>query len=121
MLKAGIEIKYQTSNTAGLQGWHNAMTVEMILAQLETNYGRPDPSAIQANETKWNAPHNPNESPETLFHRMEKCQEVAMLADNEYTEKRCGARVGGALCYINKPTLRLKNQRVFTFGALGAS
>ena len=92
MLKTGIEEKYQTSNKAGLKGWHNAMTVEMILAQLENNYGRPDPSAIQANETKWNAPHNPNESPETLFHRMEKCQEVAMLADNEYTEKQIIAK-----------------------------
>ncbi len=34
---------------------------------------------------------------------------------------RCGASLGGALYYINNPTLRLKNQRVFTFGALVAS
>jgi hypothetical protein len=34
---------------------------------------------------------------------------------------RYGASLGGALCYINDPTLRLKNRRVFTFGALGAS
>jgi hypothetical protein len=32
-----------------------------------------------------------------------------------------GASLGGELCYINNPTLSLKNQRVFTFGALGAS
>ena len=34
---------------------------------------------------------------------------------------RYGAILGGALCYINDPTLRLKNRRVFTFGALRAS
>jgi len=88
MLKAGIEEKYQMSNLTGVKGWHNAMTVSEILSQLETNYGRPDPSAIQANETKWNAPHSPTDSPESLFHKMEQCQEVAMLADNPYSEKQ---------------------------------
>ena len=92
LLKSGIEEKYQTSDTAGLVGWHNAMTVGQILTQLEANYGRPDPSAIQANEARWNAPHNPNDSPETLFHKMEQCQEVAMLADNEYSEKQIMAK-----------------------------
>ena len=92
LLKSGIEEKYQTSDTVGLVGWHNAMTVSQILTQLEANYGRPDPSAIQANETKWNAPHNPTDSPETLFHKMEQCQEVAMLADNEYSEKQIMAK-----------------------------
>lgn len=92
LLKTGIEEKYQMSDTAGVVGWHNAMTVSQILTQLEFNYGRPDPSAIQANETRWNAPHNPNDSPETLFHKMEQCQEVALLADNEYTEKQMIAK-----------------------------
>jgi hypothetical protein len=92
LLVSGIEGKYQTSDTAGLVGWHNAMMVGQILAQLEANYGRPDPSAIQANETKWNAPHSPDDLPETLFHRMEKCQEVAMLANNKYTEKQIIAK-----------------------------
>lgn len=92
LLKSGIEEKYQTSNVAGLIGWHNAMTVGEILTQLEVNYGRPDPMAIQANETRWNAPHNPTDPPETLFHKMEQCQEVAMLADNEYTEKQIMAK-----------------------------
>ena len=68
------------------------MTVGQILTQLENNYGRPDPMAIQANETRWNAPHNPTDPPETLFHKMEQCQEVAMLADNEYTEKQIMAK-----------------------------
>ena len=92
LLKSGIEEKYQTSDIVGLIGWHNAMTVGQILTQLEANYGRPDPSAIQANETRWNAPHNPTDSPESLFHKMEQCQEVAMLADNEYTEKQIVAK-----------------------------
>ena len=92
LLKSGIEEKYQTSDTTGVVGWHNAMTVGQILTQLESNYGRPDPLAIQANETRWNAPHNPNDSPETLFHKMEQCQEVALLADNEYTEKQIVAK-----------------------------
>jgi hypothetical protein len=92
LLKSGIEEKYQTSNTAGVKGWHNVMTVGQILLQLETNYDWPDPLTIQANKTKWNMPHNPNESPETLFHRMKKCQEVAMLADNKYTEKQIIAK-----------------------------
>jgi len=92
LLRTGIEEKYQTSDTPGLVGWHNAMTVSQILMQLEFNYGRPDPSAIQANKTKWNAPHNPNDSPEKLFHKMEQCQEVAMLADNDYTEKQIIAK-----------------------------
>ena len=64
------------------------MTVVAILTQLESNYRKPDLSAIQANKTKWNAPHSPTDSPETLFHKMEQCQEVAMLADNPYTEKQ---------------------------------
>ena len=43
------------------------------------------------------------------------------LSQSKVVKMWCGARVGGALCYITNPTLRLKNQRVFTFGALGAS
>ena len=36
-------------------------------------------------------------------------------------EERYGASLGGALCFINNPTLRVKSRRVFTFGALRAS
>jgi hypothetical protein len=52
LLASGIEEKYQTSDTAGLLGWHNAMTIAQILTQLEANFNRPDPSTIQANKTR---------------------------------------------------------------------
>jgi hypothetical protein len=46
---------------------------------------------------------------------------IKALMDPYLAINRCGASLGGALYYINNPTLRLKNRRVFTFGVLVAS
>ena len=51
------------------------------------------------------------------LHRLQPCAATdAIVSCGGY-----GASLGGALCFINNPTLRLKYRRVFTFGALRAS
>jgi hypothetical protein len=53
-------------------------------------------------------------------HEQKKIQ-INTLGQYVLFPSRYGASLGGTLCFINNPTLRLKSRRVFTFGALKAS
>jgi hypothetical protein len=61
------------------------MSIEDILTQLANTYGQPDASAILANDDLFRSPFRTNNAPESLFYRLEQCQEVAVISNDPYT------------------------------------
>lgn len=86
MLSDCVPEQYRVSNTPGLSGWNQTMTINEILDQLETTYGRPDATALLQNDALYRGALASTDSPETLFLRLELCQEVQILANNPYTD-----------------------------------
>ena len=62
------------------------MSIIDIFAQLDATFGKPDAQAILINDANFCAQLLPMETPETLFLRLEECQEVQILAFNPYTD-----------------------------------
>ncbi len=86
VLQASVLPQYQASATPGLTGWDASMSIIDIFAQLDATFGKPDAQAQLANDSNFRAPLPPTETPETLFRRLEECQEIQVLANNPYTE-----------------------------------
>ena len=86
MLDDSIDNNFKVSNDPNLKGWNPTMSVQMILAQLENAYGKPTGSTLWDNDKLFRAPFNANEVPESLFLRLERCQEVALLGLNPYSQ-----------------------------------
>ena len=86
MLSDIVPEQYRVSNTPGLSGWNQTMTINEILDQLESTYGRPDATALLQNDALYRGPLSHTDAPETLFLRLELCQEVQILANNPYTD-----------------------------------
>ncbi len=61
------------------------MSIQEILAQIETTFGRPSATVLFNNNAMFASAFNPMDTPETLFHRIEECQEVAVLGGTPYT------------------------------------
>ena len=49
-------------------------------------YGKPNAMTLFANDTLFRSAFNPNDAPEALFHRIELCQEIAILARDPYSD-----------------------------------
>ena len=88
ILQKSVSLQYQASTTPGLSGWDPSMTIHAILAQLNATYGKPDAQTTEANEAMFRMLIQQNQTPESVFLRLEECQEVAILADNPYTDKQ---------------------------------
>ena len=80
-----VRDEYKVSNMAGGNGWNSSMTIQDILAQLETTFARPTSTIVFNNNTRFTAPFDQRETPENLFHRIEECQEIAILGGAPYT------------------------------------
>ena len=80
-----VRPEYKVSNLPGLNGWNSTMSIQDILSQLETTFGRPSATVLFQNNTTFTSPFNPMETPETLFRRIEECQEIAVLGKAPYT------------------------------------
>ena len=80
-----VRPEYKVSNLPGLNGWNSTMTVQEILSELETTFGRPSGTVLFNNNTTFAGPFNPMDTPETLFRRIEECQEIAVLGGAPYT------------------------------------
>lgn len=61
------------------------MTIQAILLQLETTFGRQSATVLFNNNATFASPFNPMDTLETLFHRIEECQEIAVLGGAPYT------------------------------------
>ncbi len=86
MLDDSVPIQFKVSNIPTLMGWNASMSIQEILTQLETSYGKPTPMALHNNGLLSRSPMATTEAPEMLFYRTEQCQEIATLAGDPYTQ-----------------------------------
>jgi hypothetical protein len=56
------------------------MSIIDILDQLDATYGKPDTITLLHNDTLFTSAFNPTDAPESLFYRIEQCQEIQVLA-----------------------------------------
>ena len=80
-----VRPEYKVSNIGGLTGWNSTMSIQAILSQLETTFGKPTVNIIFNNNMTFTSSFSPMDTPETLFHRIEECQEIAILGAMPYS------------------------------------
>ncbi len=86
MLDDSVPIQFKVSNVPTLTGWNTSMSIQEILTQLKTAYGKPTPMARHNNNLLFRSPMATNDAPKLLFYRIEQCQEIATLAGDPYTQ-----------------------------------
>ena len=86
MLDELVSNQFKVSNIPTLTGWNASMSIMDMLDQLETMYGKPNAMPLFANDTVFRSAFSPNDAPEALFHRIEQCQEIAVLAREPYSD-----------------------------------
>jgi hypothetical protein len=86
MLDDSIPIQFKASNIPNLTGWNASMSIQEILNQLKTSYGKPTPMALHNNDLLFRSPMSTTDAPEMLFYRIKQCQEIATLAGDPYTQ-----------------------------------
>jgi hypothetical protein len=67
--------EFKVSNLPGLHGWNSTMTIQAILSQLETTFGRPSATVLFQNNASFTAPFSPVDTLESLFQWIEECQQ----------------------------------------------
>ncbi len=86
MLDENIPDQFKMSNDPNLIGWNPTMSIQSILTQLENMFGQPGGSLMWNNDKIIRADFLPNNAPESLFLRLDQCQEVAIIACNLYSK-----------------------------------
>jgi hypothetical protein len=81
-----VRPEFKVSNIPGLNGWNSTMTIQAILGQLETTFGRPSGTVLFQNNATFTSPFNPMDTPESLFQRIEECQQIGVLGGTPYTD-----------------------------------
>jgi hypothetical protein len=84
MLDDLIPNQSKVSNTPALLGWNTTMSNQFILNQLESLYGKPSPAMLFWRDTLFKSPLAATDLPETLFYRIEQCQEIMTLGNLAY-------------------------------------
>jgi hypothetical protein len=64
------------------------MSIQEILAQLETTFGKPSAAISFHIITVFTSPFSATKTPESLFRRIEECQEVAVLGGAPYSTQQ---------------------------------
>ena len=88
MLDALVPPSFKVSNVPALLGWNTTMSIESIMNQIESSYGKPSPAMLYSNDSLFKSPIAASDSPEALFYRMEQCQEVMTLGNLPYTTEQ---------------------------------
>ena len=88
MLDAMVPPSFKVSNVPALLGWNTTMSIESIMGQMESSYGKPSPAMLYSNDSLFKSPIAASDSPEALFYRMEQCQEVMTLGNLPYTTEQ---------------------------------
>jgi hypothetical protein len=86
MLDTNIADQFKVSNVPTLIGWNQSMSIIDILDQLDGTYGKPDTITLLHNDTLFRSAFNPTDAPESLFYRIEQCQEIQVLARDPYSD-----------------------------------
>ncbi len=85
MLDENVADQFKVSNVPTLIGRNASMTIQEILNQLNGTYGKPDTMTLLTNDMHFQSPFNPADKPESLFYRIEQCQEIQVFAQDPYT------------------------------------
>lgn len=80
--------EFQVSNVAGQSGWNATMSIRDIFDQLANTYGRPTPQVLFENTARMHQPYNGSDPPETLFRRLDECQEIALLGRTAFSPEQ---------------------------------
>ena len=88
LLDATVSAQYKVSNNANLTGWNSTMSIIDILAQLQNSYGKPNMMTLFNNDNLFRSPMKSGDSPETLFYRLEQCQEVQLIGQVPYSPEQ---------------------------------
>ena len=88
MLDDLVPPSFKVLNQPALLGWNTTMSIESIMSQMESSYGKPSPAMLYTNDTVFKSPIAATDSPEALFYRMEQCQEVMTLGNLPYTTEQ---------------------------------
>ncbi len=83
MLDDSVPTQFKVSNQANLTGWN--ASIQDILTQLETSYGKPTLMELHNNNLLFCSPMTTTDMPKMLFYRIEQCQEIATLARDPFT------------------------------------
>jgi hypothetical protein len=85
MLDDTVPNQFKVSNQPNLTRWNPSMSIQDILTQLETSYGKPTPMALQNNNILFWSTMAMTDAPKMLFYRIKQCQEIVTLAGDPYT------------------------------------
>ena len=97
MLNILILNQFKVSNTPALLGRNTTMSIQFILNQLKSLYGKPSPAMLFLNDTLFKSLLAATDLPESLFYRIEQCQEIMMLGNLVYTPEQVIANTVRAL------------------------
>ncbi len=86
LLDENIPDQFKVSNDPTLVGGNLTMNIQLMLTQLETLFGKPSNALMGNNNKLFRLNFNPNDAPELLFLQVEQCQEVAIIAQNPYSD-----------------------------------
>ena len=114
LLDEVVRPEFKVSNIPGLQGWNSTMTIENILAQLESTFGRPSGTVLFQNNAKFTSPFNGMDTPESLFTRVEECQEIAVLGGAPFTD----IQIVGTTMYLFMQSGTFPNKEFETWEAI---
>jgi hypothetical protein len=70
MLDESVPNQFKVSNIPSLMGWNASMSIQEILTQLKTLYGKPTSMALHNNDLLFRSPMSTTDVPEMLFHRI---------------------------------------------------
>ncbi len=85
MFDTNIATQFKVSNTPSLTGWNSTMSINVILNQLQDSYGKPNMMMLFNNDTLFQSPMTPTNSPEMLFYCIEQCQEFQQIGILPYS------------------------------------
>ncbi len=85
MLDNLVPNQFKVLKNPMLTGWNVSMSIQDILYQMETLYGKPSSGMLFASNTLFKSPVHASEAPELLFYPIEQCQEIMTLGQLPYT------------------------------------
>jgi hypothetical protein len=88
ILDKNFNDSFKVSDDPTLTGWNPTMSIQLILAQVEVSHGKPKGNTVLENNRFFKSPFHPTQPPKLLFHHIEQCQEIALIAQNPYTQEQ---------------------------------
>jgi hypothetical protein len=97
MFDVNIATQFKVSNTLSLTGWKSIISITVILDQLQDSYGKPIMMMLFNNDTLFQSPMTPTNSPEMLFYHIKQCQEIQCIRKLPYSDDQI---IANAVCIL---------------------